>query len=737
MISKIKNDLPAALVVFLVALPLCLGVALASGAPLLAGLISGIVGGIVVGSISGSHTSVSGPAAGLTAVVLGAITQLGSFDIFLTAVVIAGAIQLGLGLLRAGFIADYIPSGIIKGLLAAIGIILILKQVPHAVGFDADSEGDFAFMQTDGGNTISEIFRALRFFSVGSVIICAVSLIVLIYWDKTPLRKLKFFPASLAVVLIGIGLNQLLSVLHPSLAAAQDHLVKLPPVALDNISASLHFPVLSAITDHRVWMAGFTIAVVASIESLLNLEAVDNLDTQKRKSPPNRELIAQGIGNIAAGLIGGIPITSVVVRGSVNVYSGAQSRFSTIMHGVLLLVSVVALTPFLNLIPLASLAAILLVTGYKLTKLSIFKDMYRRGWDQFIPFALTITAIVFTDLLIGVLIGLAVSIFFILRSNFKNPFTLEKQKLHVDETIRLELSNQVSFFSKASIKETLWNIPEGSKVIIDASVSDYIDQDVLEVISDYKNVAAPQRKIELNVIGLKEKYQLNDHVQFVNVLDREKQQKLKPEEIINLLKDGNARFANGKWSHKYFEHQVNATSFGQHPMAVVLSCIDSRTSPELIFDCGIGDLLSIRIAGNIVSKEITGSIELACQEMSTKLIVVMGHSHCGAVGSAIHGLTMNNINSVTQKIQPAIRSSAAQKDQYYLSDKKYADVVTMANVRNSVNEIISSSAYISGLLAEGKVGIVAAYYDTETGQVSFYPYELHSREIDQLMELVV
>jgi carbonic anhydrase len=724
MISKIKNDLPSSIVVFLVALPLCLGVALASGAPLLSGLISGIIGGIVVGLISGSHTSVSGPAAGLTAVVLAAITSLGNFDVFLSALVIAGFIQLAFGLLRGGFIANYIPSNIIKGLLAAIGIILIMKQIPHAVGFDRDAEGDFAFLQADGENTFSDIFLLTKFFSAGAIIISILSMFILIYWDKTPLKKLRFFPASLAVVLLGVGLNYLFGIFNPSLSIQPNHLVKLPPVALDKLSDVLHFPILSAFLNPKVWMTGFTIAIVASIETLLNLEAIDNLDMQKRQSPPNRELVAQGIGNIAAGLIGGIPVTSVVVRGSVNVYSGAKSKASTIMHGVLLLLSILVLTPVLNAIPLASLAAILLVTGYKLTKLSLFKEMYDKGWNQFIPFVVTVTAIVFTDLLIGILIGMAVSVFFILRSNYKNPFTLEHQK-HVNETIRIDLSNQVSFLNKASIKDTLWSIPEGSKVIIDASSSEYIDHDIQELIMDFKNVAAPEKKITLNVIGLKNQYIWTDHVQFVNVIDKETQELMTPAEVIEILQAGNDRFVNGKSINmKYFHQQIDATAGQQHPMAVVLGCIDSRTSPELIFDTGLGDILSTRIAGNIVSPEVIGSLELACDKIGTKLILIKGHSNCGAISGAINNLTHDNIGYVTAKIRPAVHAMAKMANG---SRQEYEKAVTIQNIQNSVNEILQGSELISDMVKKGKVGIVAAYYDTETGEVSFYHNMVLSR----------
>jgi carbonic anhydrase len=715
MLSKIKQDLPASIVVFLVALPLCLGVALASGAPLLSGVISGIIGGIVVGMLSGSHTSVSGPAAGLAAVVLSAITQLGNFEVFLLAVVIAGAIQLISGIAKAGFIANYIPTNVIKGLLASIGIILVLKQIPHAVGFDADAEDDFSFFQSDGENTFSELLNMFNYFTWGAVLISALSIFVLLVWDKTPLKKLRFFPASLFVVIMGVLLNTMFQYYIPGLYIDPKHLVSIP--GFEGVSSLILLPDFSSIGNYHVWIAAFTIAIIASLETLLNLEAVENLDPHKRQASPNKELVAQGIGNMLSGLIGGIPITSVIVRSSVNIHAGAETKLSTILHGVFLLVSLVLLGPVLNMIPLASLAAILLLTGYKLAKISLFKDMYAKGLNQFIPFITTIVAIIFTDLLIGVLIGLAVSIFYLLKSNYRNPFTIEKEVINIGELVRIELPNQVSFLNKASIKTTLWSLPAGTKVIVDATYSDYVDNDVLNVLDDYKTFAA-EKNIHLNILGLKDRYQLDDHIQFVNVLDKEAQGKLKPEAILDILKRGNERFVKGKWTEKYFKHQVNATSFGQNPVAVILSCIDSRTSPELVFDTGLGDVISIRIAGNIITNEILGSIELACQKVGVKLIVVLGHSDCGAVEAAIQGLNEGNIALITGKIEKAIAACNCERHEIEHNPTMVTSVIK-SNVRNSVDEILGGSSYLVEKVKTDDIRIVSAFYDTATGVVTF------------------
>lgn len=718
MFLKIKQDLPASIVVFLVALPLCLGVALASGAPLLSGLIAGIVGGLVVGFLSQSHTSVSGPAAGLTAVVLSAITQLNHFDTFLLAVVLAGIFQLIAGIAKFGFIANYIPSNVIKGLLAAIGLILILKQIPHAVGFDRDAQDDFTFFQKDGENTFSELLSIFNYFSWGAIIISIVSIAILIAWDKTPLKKIKFFPASLFVVILGVAMNALFQNFFPDLTISTEHLVKVPK--FEGLRSMVTLPNFNTISNYHVWLVALTIAIVASLETLLNLEAVENLDPHKRQASPNRELVAQGVGNIFSGMLGGIPLTSVIVRSSVNIHAGAETKLSTILHGSFLLISVLILSPLLNLIPLASLACILLLTGYKLTKISLFKEMYRKGFDQFIPFLATIVAIVFTDLLIGVLIGLAISIFYILKSNFKNPFVLHKEVFHIDETLRLELPNQASFLNKASIKDTLWGVPNHAKVIIDATYSDFIDNDVLEVIESFRDTVSVEKNIKLNVIGLDKHYQMEDHIQFVDVLDRSTQQKMSPSEILEVLKKGNDRFVSGKWSKKYLHHQVNATSLAQNPFAIILSCIDSRTTTEHIFDLGLGDVFSIRIAGNILNEDILGSMEFGVYDKGVKLIIVLGHTKCGAIKGACDQVELGNLTSLLNKIKPAIESEKTIVENRNGSNITFVNKVAEHNVFGTIDRIRKESSLIAATEQAGDIKIVGGLYDIVTGKVSFY-----------------
>lgn len=503
--KSLKQDIPASIVVFLVAVPLCLGIALASGAPLFAGIIAGIVGGIVVGMVSGSQLGVSGPAAGLAVIVLAAINELGSFEVFLMAVVISGVIQIILGFAKAGIIGFYFPSSVIKGMLSGIGLIIILKQIPHAFGYDKDNEGSLAFVQSDGHNTFTEIFHMLGSISPGAVIITVVSMLVLVLWEQGFMKKIKVFniiQGPLVVVIIGILFN-LLFAGYSQLSLKPEQVVAIP--VADSISGffgQFTLPDFSQIFNSQVWIIGATIAIVASLETLLCLEATDKLDPHKRITPVNLELKAQGIGNIFSGLIGGLPITQVIVRSSTNIQSGGRTKLSAIFHGVIMLISAMMIPSVLNLIPLASLAAILFVVGYKLAKPVVFKQMYKLGKEHFAPFMVTILGIIFTDLLIGIIMGLVVAVMYILYNNFKKPFLFESGEHLKDGILRLELAEDVTFINKASILNTLSQIPNGSKVVIDASKSVNIDQDVIEIIREFET-NAKFRDIELEIIKRK------------------------------------------------------------------------------------------------------------------------------------------------------------------------------------------------------------------------------------------
>jgi MFS superfamily sulfate permease-like transporter len=510
--ANLKSDFASGLVVFLVALPLCLGIALASGAPLFSGIISGVVGGIVVGYLSQSHISVSGPAAGLTAIVLTAITDLGAFNIFLLAVLIAGFIQLALGFLRAGSISNYFPTNVIEGMLAGIGVIIILKQIPHAFGYDADFEGDEAFVQADGQNTFTELFQVLNNIHLGALIIACISLFILIAWNKIEfLKKIKLVPPALVAVVISIIINELFVSTGNSLAISKSHLVNLPvPSTLKDFKNIIVLPDFTAIANPKVWVVGITIAIVASIETLLCIEAADRMDALKRYTNTNVELKAQGVGNIISSLLGGLPMTSVVVRTSANNDAGAKSKMSAIIHGILLLISVLSIPVILNRIPLATLAAVLLLVGYKLAKPSVFKHFWEKGKYQFVPFFATFAAVVLTDLLKGVALGMIISIFAVLRGNMKRAYNFRKEEYKDGDIIHIDLAQEVSFLNKAAIKNTLNSIPENSKVIINAADTVYIAHDVQDLIKEFKEIKAKENNIKVKLVGFKEVYDLDN-----------------------------------------------------------------------------------------------------------------------------------------------------------------------------------------------------------------------------------
>lgn len=537
--ANLKSDFASGLVVFLVALPLCLGIAMASGAPLFSGIIAGVVGGIVVGYLSQSHISVSGPAAGLTAIVLTAITDFGAFDVFLLSVLIAGIIQLALGFLKAGSISNYFPTNVIEGMLAGIGIIIILKQIPHAFGYDADYEGDQAFIQNDGSNSFSFLFDVLNHIHLGAVVVSLISLVVLISWDRVPfLKRLKLVPGALVAVILGVVLNEIFISSGSSLAIAKEHLVSLPvPKSFDEFKSILIAPNFTAITNPQVWVVAITIAIVASIETLLCIEASDRMDIQKRYTNTNVELRAQGIGNIASALLGGLPMTSVVVRSSANNNAGAKSKMSTIIHGVLLLISVLSIPAILNKIPLASLATVLILVGYKLAKPATFMHFWHKGKYQFVPFIATLVFVVATDLLKGVALGIIISIIFVLRGNLKRAYNFKREEYEDGDIIHIDLAQEVSFLNKAAIKQTLSEIPENSRVVINAYDTEYIAHDVLDLIREFKETRAIDENIKVKLKGFKEAYELentpenNNHVTIEHYYDVAKRALVKKEEV--------------------------------------------------------------------------------------------------------------------------------------------------------------------------------------------------------------
>ncbi len=732
--SSLPADLSAGLVVFLVALPLCLGVALASNAPLFSGILAGIVGGILVGAISKSQTSVSGPAAGLTAVVAAQIAALGSFQTFLLAVLIAGLLQIALGVIRAGAIADFVPSSVIKGLLAAIGLILILKQLPHLVGHDTEPLGTMSFAEPGYENTFSALVHLFGALHPGAVVVGAVSIVILLVWDKAKWLKQSLLPGPLAVVLAGVGLNLLLARLGGSWTIGATHLVQVP--VADNLAGFLGFlqwPDLASLANPRVYSAAVTIGLVASLETLLNLEAIDKLDPQKRISPPNRELVAQGVGNVVAGLIGGLPVTSVIVRSSVNINAGGKTKLATIVHGLLLLLCVALLPGWLNQIPLSCLAAVLIMTGWKLASPRLFRQMWREGLNQFLPFLVTVAAILLSDLLIGILIGLGFSIVFILRSNLRRPLRQIVEKHIGSEVLHIELSQQVSFLNRVAISKALDAVPRGGHVLIDARDTDYIDADVLDLLQEYQREIAPARGVQVSLLGFKEHYeQLEDRVQYADYSTRELQANLTPDRVLQVLRDGNERFCTDQCLTRDLTRQREVTAKDQHPLAIVLSGASSRTPVEMIFDMGLGDIFCARVTGNLVSVGVLGTLEYACAVAGAKLVVVLGHANSALMRMAVEAFLSGERTADTTgctHLEPIVAEVRKAIDPQQVArwtalspteQQAYLDELYRAHIQRVRGRILQESSALEALVRTGRIKVVGGMYDVRTGQVDFF-----------------
>lgn len=619
-LNSLRYDLPASIVVFFVALPLCLGIALASGAPLFSGVIAGIIGGLVVGIASASRFGVSGPAAGLAVIILNYIATLGSFENFLLATLIAGIIQILMGFLRLGTIAYYFPSSVISGMLAGIGIIIFIKQIPHALGFDAHNDTS---VESINLSNILDLQHTISHLTPNAIIISVISITLLIVWEIYLAKKHKIFrliQAPLAVVIFGILASNFLEL--------KDHqIVQLP--TSENFAQFLShftFPNFNALANLDIYKAALVIALVASIETLLSVEAIDNLDPHKTTTPTNRELKAQGLGNVVSGLIGGLPITQVIVRSSANLQFGAKTKMSAILHAVFLLIAVISIPEVLNMIPLASLACILLLLGYKLGGPKTFRKAYDSGWQNFVPFICTIAGMIAFDLLKGVAIGIVISL--------------------------------------------LYRIKKGEKA--------------------------------------------------TQTLTKESRDSLTPQDAINVLKEGNERFVNNLKANRNLLKQVNETSDGQHPFAIILSCIDSRTSAELIFDQGLGDIFSCRIAGNILNDDILGSMEFACQFAGAKLIMVLGHSNCGAVKGACDDVESGHLTKLLEKIKPAIKAEKSTKEHRNASNDTFVDNVAALNVQEVLAQIPTQSEIIKKMLEKEQIALIGGMYNVNSGVVKFY-----------------
>lgn len=738
---KYLDDLKSGMIVFIVAVPLCLGIALASDAPLLSGLLAGIVGGVLVGVISGSHISVSGPGASLTMVVAAEIHTLGSFSAFLLAVLLAGVIQIGLGVAQAGSVAAFFPVSLIKGLMAAIGLILILKQIPHLFGHDLNPEGNLAFHQIDDQNTFTELFGLTGGIEPGASVIGLVSLALLVVWNRWPLLKDSGIPAPIVVVLLGIGMRFWFEHLGEPWLIEPSHLVQVPVTEnMGELFDLFRTPDFSQWANPAIYTAAVTIAMVASLSSLMNLQAADRIDPQQRTSPPSRELVAQGVGNVTCGMIGGIPVISEIVRSSVNVNSDGKTKLATIVHGTLLLISIPLIPTWLNMIPLACLAAILIHTGVKLASPSLVKQMWHDGYNQFLPFATTVVAIVLTDPLIGSLIGLAVAIAFILHSNLRRPMQSYTEKHPGNDVVHIELPNQVSFLNRAALSTVLTDIPHNGHVLLDAQSTDYIDPDVFGLIREYKERTGPARGIKVSLLGFQDKYDLQDRLHYVDYSTPELQATLTPQQVLTILREGHERFRTGQRLTRDWGRQIRATGKGQHPLAVVISCIDSRTPAELILDLGLGDIFSIRVAGNVATPDVLAGAEYGCAVAHAKLILVLGHTRCGAVTTAVQLNGSHRsvaeatgcehlehiIHTIQQSAIPDARTTVDARPDSEID--QLVDTVARQNVLHVTTALREKSRTLAGLVREGRVAVAGAIYHVGNGQIEFFEDDLPRSE---------
>ncbi len=657
-------------------------------------------------------------------------------------------------MVKAGNLSAFFPSSVVKGLLAAIGVIIILKQLPLLLGHNKDMGVLFGHAESladynkhphpavDHSHPLGDIFagfaksigEVLAYsggVQWGAIVIGLVTIALLLIWDRIKLLKRTLIPAPLVVVMVGVVLSAIFATMGDHWSLNETQLVDVPTAkSLEEFRLFFSFPDFSKLTNSAVYIAAITLALVASLETLLNLDAVDKLDPKMRKSPPNRELISQGIGNVVAGMVGGIPLTSVVIRGSVNVNAGSQSKLSTVIHGMLLLCCATLIPQVLKMIPLSCLAGILVITGYKLASPKLFAQMWREGRYQFLPFIFTLVAIVVTDLLVGIGLGLAMAILFVLNSNLRRPVRRIMEKHSSGDVLLIELANQVSFLNRPALEAAIREAPRGCGILLDASATDYIDPDILAMIRQFKRNSDNGIGPQVSLRGFRDKYHLEDEIQFIDYSSREVQASITPELALELLQLGNKRFCSDQRISRDLGRQLHATSIGQHPFAAILSCIDSRAPVETILDCGLGDVFSVRVAGNVTSPKVLGSLEYATAVVGAKLILVLGHTKCGAVNAAVgfadspasieQATGCQHLGSILAEILPSISLPSIHSmkgDSERLAI--YAENVGRQNVIRSVRQIVQESQTIERLVANGKVAVVGAVYDVHSGRVEF------------------
>lgn len=701
--ANLKNDIASSIAVGLVAIPLCLGIAHASGAPLMSGLIAGITGGLVVGCLSKSQLAVSGPAAGLTTIVLAAIATLKSYESFLTAVVLAGVIQVVFGKLRVGGLSRLFPSPVIRGMLSAIGLILIMKQFPHLVGFDKESFGVEEFSDTDkdieggasqGLNTLRLIALAFSHLEPGGLLIGMVSLGLLYYWDWKLAKRFPIVPGSLVAVGVAVLINQALG---PAMRVAGKHLVNVPQLHPDNFV----YPDWAALSNPQVYLVALTLALVASVESLLSVEALDRIDPRHRHTPPNAELLAQGVGNIVSGFLGGLPITAVIVRGSVNLAAGATSKRSAIMHGAWVLVASLGFRQGINAIPLAALAAVLVHVGIKMAHPKNLKEMSKRGWSQFVPYVVTVGAILFTDLLVGICIGTLVSGFFILRNlHVAKGFSVTQSGL----ITQIRLHQEVTFFHKVRLSSVLEKVAPNSTVEIDGSEARTIDHDVLDLLELFK-AQASHKNIEVifGGISLMESFS-------------EKQMAAMQAEYETLLSNNQAWVEEcQKEDPQYFERMA----IGQKPTFLFIGCSDSRVPAEVITRTAPGQLFVHRNIANVVSlhdMNLMSVLQYSVEHLVVPHIIVCGHYGCGGVRAALSSQSFGLIDNWIHPIKKIVDDNQAELAAILAAaqrERRIIELHVLAQVRN----ILKTPVVQRSIQKLGIPRVHGWVYDLATGKI--------------------
>lgn len=727
MSNNYTRDLLSGFVLSLISIPMCMGIALSSGLPISSGLLSGIIGGIVVGMISKSNVSVTAPAAGFIGFSISAIFALGSLDLFFLAVFFAGVIQILMGTVRLGFLSDYIPSTVVSGLMAAIGFLVIIKQLPFVLyKFDSGMGlSKFSFAETGIYSYLLE-GMSNRAFNVGGILIAILS-IALILVAKKYSKFFKNVPGPIIAIVFAVGLNEIFRYYLPNMADQSTFSLNLfSLVSSNNALNILKNDQIELLLNKNVYLYATLMALIASLETSANLKAVESLDGYRQRSPKNRELIAQGCGNILCGLLGGAPLTSVIGRSTLNIEMGASSKKSTIINGIFLLSMVAFYSDFLNRIPVAGLSAIMIYIGTRLISPSKIIDTCSKSYERTSIFILTFLGIICLGMLYGLLLGSACSIVFILRANSRFRFDIIKETHATGEVSRIILPQQITFLNKASLIAELSEIPKGTQLVIDGRHVEYIDEEVLLQLKVFRDKEAVNREIDLNMIGFRKKYNIHDHINFINVPSRNAQQKITPLLALEILIAGNNRFVNENPIHRSIKQEIKYTSEQQNPIAIVLGCIDSRVPVETIFDMGFGELFCVRVAGNILNSDIMASIEYACKVAGAKLIIVLGHSECGAIKAACDSVELGSITNLLGKIKPAIAAEKEMVSERNSSNKEFVERVAWLNIKETSSQIKESKGILSSLICSGDIGVVGAKYDVSTGMVKIDESDLSS-----------